>query len=71
MTDSEQVPWGKGEKNPFKGSEIDPEIQCFHAIEAYWWNLSEERRQESESFQESCFSFWKYFLQQSNGVPFA
>ena len=35
MTDSEQVPWGKGEKNPFKGSEIDPEIQCFHAIEAY------------------------------------
>jgi hypothetical protein len=23
MTDSEQVPWGKGEKNPDKGSEID------------------------------------------------
>ena len=23
MTDSEQVPWGKGEKNPKKGSEID------------------------------------------------
>ena len=22
-TDSEQVPWGKGEKNPDKGSEID------------------------------------------------
>ena len=24
-TDSEQVPWGKGEKNPSKGSEIEPE----------------------------------------------
>ena len=23
MTDSEQVPWGKGEKNPKKGSEIE------------------------------------------------
>ena len=23
MTDSEQVPWGKGEKNPGEGSEID------------------------------------------------
>ena len=23
MTDSELVPWGKGEKNPDKGSEID------------------------------------------------
>ena len=26
MTDSEQVPWGKGEKYPNKGSEIVPEI---------------------------------------------
>ena len=24
-TDSELVPWGKGEKNPGEGSEIDPE----------------------------------------------
>ena len=24
-TDSEQVPWGKGEKNPGEGSEIEPE----------------------------------------------
>ena len=23
MTDSERVPWGKGEKNPVEGSEID------------------------------------------------
>ena len=23
VTDSEQVPWGKGEKNPSEGSEID------------------------------------------------
>ena len=25
LTDSEPVPWGKGEKNPGKGSEIEPE----------------------------------------------
>ena len=23
VTDSEQVPWGKGEKNPYEGSEKD------------------------------------------------
>ena len=34
MTDSEQVPWGKGEKNPFKGSEIETEIVCIQAVEA-------------------------------------
>ncbi len=25
LTDSEPVPWGKGEKNPCEGSEIEPE----------------------------------------------
>ena len=25
LTDSEQVPWGKGEKHPDKGSEREPE----------------------------------------------
>lgn len=25
VTDSEAVPWGKGEKNPEQGSEIEPE----------------------------------------------
>ena len=25
VTDSEQVPWGKGEKQPGEGGEIDPE----------------------------------------------
>ena len=34
MTDSELVPWGKGEKNPDEGSEIDPEIECLQAVEA-------------------------------------
>ena len=24
LTDSEQVPWGKGEKHPDEGSEIEP-----------------------------------------------
>ena len=33
-TDSEQVPWGKGEKNPDKGSEIDTEIECLQAVRA-------------------------------------
>ena len=28
MIDSEQVPWGKGEKNPGEGSEIDTETVC-------------------------------------------
>ena len=34
VTDSELVPWGKGEKNPDEGSEIDPEIVCLQAVEA-------------------------------------
>ena len=34
VTDSELVPWGKGEKNPDEGSEIDPEIECLQAGEA-------------------------------------
>ena len=32
-TDSELVPWGKGEKNPGEGSEIVPEIVCLQAVE--------------------------------------
>ncbi len=31
-TDSEQVPWGKGEKNPEQGSEIDPETVRLQAV---------------------------------------
>ena len=34
VTDSELVPWGKGEKNPDEGSEIDPEIEGLQAVEA-------------------------------------
>ena len=32
LTDSEPVPWGKGEKNPCKGSEIEPETVCVQAV---------------------------------------
>ena len=35
QTDSEPVPWGKGEKNPCEGSEIEPEtisLQSFGAV---------------------------------------
>ena len=34
LTDSEPVPWGKGEKNPCEGSEIDPETVCIQAVGA-------------------------------------
>ena len=34
-TDSVQVPWGKGEKNPDKGSEIESETECLQAVGAY------------------------------------
>ena len=33
-TDSELVPWGKGEKHPEQGSEIDPETMCLQAVGA-------------------------------------
>ena len=33
LTDSEQVPWGKGEKDPDKGSEREPETGCLQAVE--------------------------------------
>ena len=32
MTDSVLVPRGKGEKNPNKGSEIEPAIVCLHTV---------------------------------------
>ena len=32
VTDSEPVPWGKGEKNPCEGSEIVPETVCLQAV---------------------------------------
>ena len=32
MTDSEPVPRGKGEKNPYKGSEIEPETNCLQTV---------------------------------------
>ncbi len=34
MTDSEQVPWGKGEKHPDEGSEIEPETGSLQAVGA-------------------------------------
>ena len=35
-TDSEQVPWGKGEKYPEQGSEIDPETIRLQAVGAFF-----------------------------------
>jgi len=35
-TNSEQVPWGKGEKNPKKGSEKEPETKNFQSVEAFF-----------------------------------
>ena len=34
VTDSEQVPWGKDEKYPYKGSEIEPKTECLQAVGA-------------------------------------
>ena len=34
LTDSEQVPWGKGEKNPGEGSEIESETVCLQIVGA-------------------------------------
>ena len=36
MTDSEQVPWGKGEKNPDEGSEIDLKPYAYKQSERKW-----------------------------------
>ena len=36
-TDSEPVPWGKGEKNPEQGSEIEPETVYLQAVGASRW----------------------------------
>ena len=33
LTDSEQVPWGKGEKNPDEGSEIDLKLYAYNQSE--------------------------------------
>ena len=33
VTDSEQVPWGKGEKNPDEGSEIDLKSDAYNLWE--------------------------------------
>jgi len=35
-TDSEPVPWGKGEKNPCEGSERVPETVCLQAVGGLW-----------------------------------
>ncbi len=37
LTDSEPVPWGKGEKNPGEGSEIEPETVYVQAVGAPSW----------------------------------
>ena len=36
MTDSATVPWGKGEKNPGQGSEIEYETVSLQAVEGCW-----------------------------------
>ena len=34
-TDSEPVPWGKGEKHPEQGDEKDPETVCLQTVGAH------------------------------------
>ena len=40
MTDSELVPWGKGEKHPDRGNEIVSETECLQAVRAPLWSDS-------------------------------
>ena len=35
VTDSEQVPWGKGEKNPDEGSETDLKLNAYKQLEQH------------------------------------
>ena len=35
MTDSELVPWGKGEKNPDEGSETDLKLNAYKQLEQH------------------------------------
>ena len=37
QTDSEPVPWGKGEKNAGEASEIEPETVCLQSFRALWF----------------------------------
>ena len=37
MIDSEQVPWGKGEKHPDEGGEIVPETIYLQRVGAFLW----------------------------------
>jgi len=39
MIDSEQVPWGKGEKQPGEGGEIVPETVCLQGVGAWLLNF--------------------------------
>ena len=48
LTDSEPVPWGKGEKNPGEGSEIEPEIVCIQAVGAL--SVSSDTRSDGVPF---------------------
>ena len=45
MTDTEQVPSGKGEKNPGEGSEIEPETVSLQAINALDCEQSSQPRE--------------------------
>ena len=38
MTDSEQVLWRKGEKNPGEGSEIDLKPNTYKQLEPFYYN---------------------------------
>ena len=40
LTDSEPVPWGKGEKNPGEGSETEPETVYVQAVGALFTGVT-------------------------------
>ena len=55
MTDSEPVPWGKGEKNPDEGSEIVTETVCLQRDGA---SSSSELVSDIVPIEEWSNEFW-------------
>ena len=56
VTDSAQVPWGKGEKNPDKGSEIESETGCLQSVGAHDRDQSSEKK--DKPLYPSPFKIW-------------
>ena len=62
MINSEQVPWGKGEKQPDEGVEIEPETMCLQRVGAERSSLCSELNLK---LKNKKLKFWYKFLQEN------